>query len=99
MREWTDRTPSTRHSLKTDCKIDGKKTANHNMNSECDNIVSTPGGKDLQESLVAGGSGSNTRSNGVDAGADGQDYVSKTLLEDGLRSSVFVVLNTFPKTI
>ncbi|CAI6355633.1 unnamed protein product [Macrosiphum euphorbiae] len=63
MRELMDRTPSTRHSLKTDCKIDGRKTANHNMNSECDNIVSTPGGSDLQESLVAGGCGSNTRSN------------------------------------
>jgi len=46
-------------------KMDGRKTANHNMNSKCKNIVTTPGGSDLQESLVAGGSGVKIRSNGA----------------------------------
>ncbi|XP_060873855.1 uncharacterized protein LOC132947576 [Metopolophium dirhodum] len=45
--------------------MDGRKTANHNMNSKCKNIVTAPGGSDLQESLVAGGSGVNIRSNGA----------------------------------
>ena len=35
------------------------------MNSKCKNIVTTPGGSDHQESLVAGGSGVKTGSNGA----------------------------------
>ncbi|XP_060873856.1 uncharacterized protein LOC132947577 [Metopolophium dirhodum] len=45
--------------------MDGRKTANHNMNSKCKNIVTAPGGSDHQESLVAGGSGVNIRFNGA----------------------------------
>ncbi|CAI6345245.1 unnamed protein product [Macrosiphum euphorbiae] len=45
--------------------MDGRKTANHNMNSKSKNIVTTPGGQDLQDSLVASGSGVKIRSNGA----------------------------------